>query len=164
VLQARDNETNLRYRADMRVISAVTLVFLPGTFIATMFSTSFWTSDPSTGGPIVSKWIWVCWTLTAALTAAVLAVWRNFSFFKTTKNRLSSAWLRTFNSWQEGRIVRKLRRKNDAEGLEMDARETTSNQAMHETTSPMPTRNATWRTIKRKRWFKRRRTNDGAPV
>ncbi|KAJ4378010.1 hypothetical protein N0V83_000840 [Neocucurbitaria cava] len=41
VLQQKDNELNLRYGADMRMVAVVTLLFLPGTFVATLFSASW---------------------------------------------------------------------------------------------------------------------------
>ncbi|KAF1850219.1 uncharacterized protein K460DRAFT_390765 [Cucurbitaria berberidis CBS 394.84] len=40
VLQQKDNELNHRYGADMRMVAIVTLLFLPGTFVATLFSAS----------------------------------------------------------------------------------------------------------------------------
>lgn len=59
----------------MRIIAAVTLIFLPGTFVATFLSPSFWKFDPGEG-KVVSKWIWLYWGLTGALTVAVLGAWK----------------------------------------------------------------------------------------
>jgi Mg2+ and Co2+ transporter CorA len=69
-------KTSLKYGADMQVIAAVTLGFLPGTFIATLFSTSFWNFQPDNQGKVVSKWVWLYWIVTVVLTLAVLAAWR----------------------------------------------------------------------------------------
>ena len=63
----------------MRVISAVTLIFLPGTFMATLFSTSFWNFQPANQGSVVSKWLSLYFCSTLVLTLAVLAAWRYFS-------------------------------------------------------------------------------------
>ncbi|KAF1993627.1 hypothetical protein P154DRAFT_503115 [Amniculicola lignicola CBS 123094] len=64
---------------DMRLISLVTLLFLPGTFMATLFSAGFWNFEPGHEGPVVSKWAWVYLVLTVTLTVAVLAAWRYLS-------------------------------------------------------------------------------------
>lgn len=76
----------------MRIIAAVTLIFLPGTFVATVFSTGLfdWGSgDPTPagddggadgGGKIMSKYLWVYFMLTGALTAVVLVAWGLFSW------------------------------------------------------------------------------------
>ncbi|CAG5180770.1 uncharacterized protein ALTATR162_LOCUS9397 [Alternaria atra] len=59
LLAQQDNALNHRYGADMRVIAAVTLLFLPGTFVATLFS-------PGNQGPKVSSWVWLYWVVTEA--------------------------------------------------------------------------------------------------
>jgi hypothetical protein len=74
---------SLKYGAAMRVIAAVTLGFLPGTFTATLFSASFWNFQPSNKGRVVSKWVWLYWVVTVVLTLAVLAAWRIISRFWT---------------------------------------------------------------------------------
>ncbi|CAI6341357.1 unnamed protein product [Periconia digitata] len=77
LLAQQDNALSHRYGADMRVIAAVTLVFLPGTFVATLFSASFWDFSPAnSNGPHVSSWVWLYVVVTISLTAAVLAVWK----------------------------------------------------------------------------------------
>ena len=67
----------------MRIIAAVTLIFLPGTFIATLFSASFWNFQPTNTGPIVSKWVWLYWVITAVLTITVWGFWRGYSMIKS---------------------------------------------------------------------------------
>jgi hypothetical protein len=82
----------------MRIIAAVTLIFLPGTFVATIFSTGLfdWSSgDPtpagsddaegSGGGKLVSKYLWVYFMLTGVLTAVVLIGWGVFSYVQKGK-------------------------------------------------------------------------------
>ena len=75
-------KSSLRCGFDIRIIAAVALAFLPGIFIATLFSTSFWNFQPENNGPVVSKWVSLYWVLTVILTLGVLAAWRYFS----TKN------------------------------------------------------------------------------
>ncbi|QKX57884.1 uncharacterized protein TRUGW13939_05004 [Talaromyces rugulosus] len=73
---------SLRYGVDMQIIAAVTLGFLPGTFMATLFSASFWDFQPDNQGRIVSSWVWLYWVLTVVLTVGVLAAWRIMSRVK----------------------------------------------------------------------------------
>lgn len=79
-LARRDTELNTliatlarRDSTDMRVITWIALVFLPGTFTATFFSASFFNFQPDNSGAHVSNWIAMYWALTAALTAVVFA-------------------------------------------------------------------------------------------
>jgi len=81
-LQQRDNQLNHRYGADMRLITAITLIFLPGTFVATFFSTTFWDFSPDNGGAKVSYWVYLYFVSTIGLTLLVLIVWRRFSTMK----------------------------------------------------------------------------------
>ncbi|KAF2797117.1 hypothetical protein K505DRAFT_322826 [Melanomma pulvis-pyrius CBS 109.77] len=82
LLAQKDNQISHRYGADMRIISAVTLIFLPGTFIATLFSASFWNFQPTNTGPIVSKWVWLYFVVTALLTLFVWSFWRGYPMLK----------------------------------------------------------------------------------
>jgi hypothetical protein len=86
-----------RDSTDMRIIAAVTLVFLPGTFVATIFSTGLfdWNhgdptpagsdNDQDGGGRIISKYIWVYFMLTGTLTTVVLLAWCLFSWVQNRK-------------------------------------------------------------------------------
>lgn len=60
---------------DMRIIAGVTLIFLPGTFMATMFGSGFFRFLPDDSTQLVSGWIWLYWTLTISCTAIVLVSW-----------------------------------------------------------------------------------------
>ena len=58
----------------MRTIALVTVIFLPGTFTATLFSVDFFDMQPHQG--IVSNWIWLYVGLTLVLTLGVfLGYW-----------------------------------------------------------------------------------------
>lgn len=81
-LSTRVAKESLKSSADMQVIAAVTLIFLPGTFIATLFSTSFWNLGPENKDSIVSKWVWLYAVVTIVLTLAVLVAWRVVSRLK----------------------------------------------------------------------------------
>lgn len=75
----------------MRIIAAATLVFLPSTFVATLFSASFWNFGPANRDLIVSKWIWGYWVLTFSLTAVVIGIWRGLPPAQTTIRRIVAA-------------------------------------------------------------------------
>jgi hypothetical protein len=60
---------------DMRIIAVVTLLFLPGTFIATFFSADFFNFFPDAQQQVVSKWVWLYLVLTIALTGLVFIGW-----------------------------------------------------------------------------------------
>jgi hypothetical protein len=60
---------------DMRIIAVVTLLFLPGTFMATLFSADFFNFLPENSDQIVSKWIWLYFTLAGAATFIVFGAW-----------------------------------------------------------------------------------------
>ncbi|KAF3000720.1 hypothetical protein E8E13_003248 [Curvularia kusanoi] len=61
-----------RDSAVMRVITAVTVVFLPATFTATFFSTTFFNFGAGDNGRVYSSWLWLYFVLTLALTAIVM--------------------------------------------------------------------------------------------
>lgn len=92
----------------MRIIAAVTMFFLPGTFIAvshlqvlptrfpfddnitkplpqTFFGTSFFDFQAEHGRKILSQWHWIYWTITFATTAVVLGGWYFFSALQSRK-------------------------------------------------------------------------------
>jgi hypothetical protein len=66
----------------MRLITAITLIFLPGTFVATFFSTTFWDFSPDNNGRKVTYWVYLYFMVTIGLTLLVLVVWRKFSGLK----------------------------------------------------------------------------------
>lgn len=65
-----------RDSATMRVIAAVTLFFLPPTFVATFFSTSFLDFKPTRPGDHVSDWVWLYFVLTVVLIVTVMGFWK----------------------------------------------------------------------------------------
>ncbi|ORY01732.1 hypothetical protein BCR34DRAFT_90945 [Clohesyomyces aquaticus] len=85
---------NLRHGSDMRKIPIVTLVFLPGTFVATHFSASFWNFQPDNKGSVVSPWVWLYWVITLALTLLVLSAWQGREFLMFTQQKLAQQRLR----------------------------------------------------------------------
>ncbi|KAI1370661.1 hypothetical protein F4677DRAFT_437808 [Hypoxylon crocopeplum] len=67
----------------MRSIAIVTMVFLPGTFLASVFSMQFfnWFVDES-GSTIVSRYIWIYVLVTVVATLLTLGSWYYFVFWR----------------------------------------------------------------------------------
>ncbi|KAG6367499.1 hypothetical protein INS49_001689 [Diaporthe citri] len=69
-----------RDSTDMRIVAWATLIFLPGTFTATLFSSTFFDFLPDDNNPrIVSWWIWLYCLVTVLITGLVLIGWYHFS-------------------------------------------------------------------------------------
>ncbi|KAK7966582.1 uncharacterized protein PG986_000859 [Apiospora aurea] len=64
-----------RDSSHMRSIAVLTMAFLPGTFVATVFSMTFFDWQGSAES-ILSPYIWIFVAVTFALTALTLAIWR----------------------------------------------------------------------------------------
>jgi hypothetical protein len=65
---------SLRRNVTMQTIAVVTMLFLPATFIATLFSTSFFNFQAS-DGPVVSRWVWLYVLVTLTTTVAIQGIW-----------------------------------------------------------------------------------------
>ncbi|KAI0406262.1 hypothetical protein F4802DRAFT_107453 [Xylaria palmicola] len=83
--QLFQGETNLqlalatnRDARHMKSIALVTMVFLPGTFFATVFSMTFFNWQASGDEPTVSPSIWIYFVFSIALTAVTLLAWYYF--------------------------------------------------------------------------------------
>ena len=85
----RDNKLNIEVARDskaiaaaskrdssaMKTIAVLTIVFLPGTFIAALFSVPMFNWQASGEGTVVSGRIWIYWAFTIPLTIIVIIVW-----------------------------------------------------------------------------------------
>jgi hypothetical protein len=58
----------------MKTIAAVTMVFLPGTFVASLFSTPLFHWDKHSGFGVASQ-VWVYWAITIPVTSLTIAMW-----------------------------------------------------------------------------------------
>ncbi|KAH6693017.1 hypothetical protein VD0002_g1964 [Verticillium dahliae] len=67
----------------MRSISLITMIFLPGTFLATIFSMTFFDWGDGTGKARVSGMIWIYFALAFGFTAVTLGIW----YFWTSRRR-----------------------------------------------------------------------------
>ncbi|KAL1874774.1 hypothetical protein VTK73DRAFT_193 [Phialemonium thermophilum] len=84
--QARRDSTS------MRTIAVMTLLFLPGTFVATIFSMSVfnWQAKGDPGDRIASRWIWLYFVISAVLTGLVMVVW--IVWFRRADKKFQKKW------------------------------------------------------------------------
>ncbi|KAK4677669.1 hypothetical protein QC764_0047210 [Podospora pseudoanserina] len=61
--------------AMMRSIALLTMIFLPLSCVASVFSTTLFNWSPGEGEPVVSKYIWVLAVIAIVLTLAVVCIW-----------------------------------------------------------------------------------------
>ncbi|KAG9193670.1 hypothetical protein G6011_03705 [Alternaria panax] len=61
-----------RDSAVMRIIAAITIFFLPATFTATFFSTTFFEFNADLDGRVYSQWLWLYFLVTIVLTLVVV--------------------------------------------------------------------------------------------
>lgn len=68
----------------MKTLAVVTMVFLPGTAVATIFAMPFfdWNHDKGSNLVNVSGNFWIYWVTTIPLTIATLSVWRLWIYLK----------------------------------------------------------------------------------
>ncbi|KAI0428345.1 hypothetical protein F5Y09DRAFT_357854 [Xylaria sp. FL1042] len=75
----------------MRTIALVTMVFLPGTFFATIFSMTFFNWQAGDGESTVSSLLWIYIVFSVVSTAITLMVYYYFVALRTKKSSDSSA-------------------------------------------------------------------------
>lgn len=59
----------------MKTLALVTAIFLPATFIATLFSMSMFDWQADSGSAVLSPEFWIFWVVSVPLSIAVLAAW-----------------------------------------------------------------------------------------
>ncbi|KAI5920486.1 hypothetical protein F4810DRAFT_723321 [Camillea tinctor] len=69
----------------MRSIAILSMVFLPGTAIASIFSTSLFQWDDPSGNVIVSKYLWIYFAVTIPCTIMTVGFWYYFSLYRPSK-------------------------------------------------------------------------------
>ena|SRR5436190_22691094 len=75
----------------MKTIAIMTMVFLPGTFLAALFAVPSlqWTADR-----VMTSKFWVYWAFTIPITLAVLAIWAVITMRQKIMNDVKKAWNR----------------------------------------------------------------------
>lgn len=62
-----------RDSAAMKTISLLGAIFLPGAYLASVFSMTFFNFQNT--GPVISPRFWIYWVITIPLTAGIVAFW-----------------------------------------------------------------------------------------
>jgi len=62
----------------MKILATVTTTFLPGAFVAALFSMNMfdWFASSDDGVPVVSKYFWIYWAIAIPLTAITIGTWQ----------------------------------------------------------------------------------------
>ena len=68
-------EATLSDARSMRTIAIMTIVLLPGTAVASVFSMGMFNWNSEGGDHIASKWLWIYFVVTVPLTVLILGVW-----------------------------------------------------------------------------------------
>ncbi|KAH6987183.1 hypothetical protein EDB80DRAFT_178465 [Ilyonectria destructans] len=74
----------------MRSIALLTMIFLPGTFLAGIFSMTFFDWKSDSGGVVVSKYVWIYVLIAVVLTLLTVGSWYYFSIFRP--KRVANDW------------------------------------------------------------------------
>jgi hypothetical protein len=74
-----------RDSSSMKTIAAVTMAFLPGTFVASLFAIPMFDWNKPPGHNINTHTFWIYWTVTIPLTFSVLLTWWAWFRFKTAR-------------------------------------------------------------------------------
>ncbi|KAF2265257.1 hypothetical protein CC78DRAFT_616160 [Lojkania enalia] len=72
----------------MRSIALVTMIFLPGTFFASMFSMTFFNWSNDAGTPIVSTYLWIYVLITVFFTALTIGLWYYVVIWRPSHKRM----------------------------------------------------------------------------
>lgn len=103
------NEINLAFNTvsqqdakAVRIISVATLIFLPATFVSTLFSMSFFNFQPPYQvGWGVSPKIWIYFAVAVPLTIFTIVLWFRLSQVLTWLHGIT--WVGTVKTWLKGK-------------------------------------------------------------
>ncbi|KAF2134965.1 hypothetical protein P153DRAFT_362675 [Dothidotthia symphoricarpi CBS 119687] len=84
----------------MRSISLVTMVFLPGTFFATVFSMTFFDWFGDDGETQISSYVWVYVVVTVFFTTITIGLWYFFVIFRRTNRVVNDEEMIVMGRWQ----------------------------------------------------------------
>lgn len=68
-------EATLSDSRSMKTIAILTMMLLPGTAVASLFSMNLFDWSAADGGQIANKWLWIYFVVTVPLTGLILAFW-----------------------------------------------------------------------------------------
>ncbi|OAL48772.1 hypothetical protein IQ07DRAFT_645530 [Pyrenochaeta sp. DS3sAY3a] len=92
MIQVEMGLQSTREASAMRAIAVVTMIFLPATFVSTLFGMNFFSFEPSEGRGrssfTVSTHFWIYWVITIPLTIITLLMWL---WWNATTGRLQAS-------------------------------------------------------------------------
>lgn len=71
----------------MKTLAAVTVAFLPATFVASLFAMPLLSWNASQGSPILNSRFWIYWAVTAPLTITTLVIWLTWTHRQSLLHR-----------------------------------------------------------------------------
>jgi hypothetical protein len=84
-----------RDSTSMNAIAGLTMVFLPGTFTASVLSTSIFESTPGARSPITVTGLWWVWlVITIPITAITIFCWWKYRTSKEKENKPARLWFK----------------------------------------------------------------------
>ncbi|CAF9910965.1 MAG: hypothetical protein HETSPECPRED_010250 [Heterodermia speciosa] len=73
--------------SSIKMLAAVTTVFLPGAFTSSLFSMSMFNWLGTDGSPVVSERLWIYWSITIPLTVVTLGIWLGWDVWTARQRR-----------------------------------------------------------------------------
>ncbi|TKA61518.1 hypothetical protein B0A49_08339 [Cryomyces minteri] len=98
LVNQQDSRTMQQDSGSMKTIAAMTLIFLPGTLIASLFSSNFFNFSVGSDGQSevrLSSYFWVFWIVAVPLTVLTVVLWRLYQF--STREKLKNRPVRWRN-------------------------------------------------------------------
>ncbi|KAK5118748.1 hypothetical protein LTR85_007954 [Meristemomyces frigidus] len=112
----RMTEAAMQDSASMKTIAILTMVFLPGTAVASFFSMSMFDWSADDGNALATRWLWIFFVVAAPLTIAVLGIW-----YVLAKRKERQALLRFRTSHPEEAAGLLAQRRGPSDDVEMQA-------------------------------------------
>lgn len=90
----RMGEDSRKDNNNMKSIAIVGLVYLPGTFVSSLFGMNFFNFNAEQGYWTVSDKFWLYWAITAPLTLVTIFVWVMAFMDNPAGRRMRKRWRR----------------------------------------------------------------------
>jgi hypothetical protein len=92
-----------RDSSSMKTIAAVTMAFLPGTFVSSFFAMPMFDWNKPPGDNVNTRTFWIYWTVTIPLTFSVFLAWWAWFRFKTARETKEDKLLAEMEKLEEKR-------------------------------------------------------------
>jgi Mg2+ and Co2+ transporter CorA len=71
----------------MKTLAAVTVAFLPATFVASFFAMPLFNWNADRNSTVVNDRFWIYWAVTVPLTLSTLIIWLSWTYRQTLIHR-----------------------------------------------------------------------------